>query len=786
MRRLSYSFRSPMRMHCSIEPLTGLLAMLAFLCITLPEANAAQPGKSGERKAIPSQDVIEKLPADGGDAYNRLIFEKSPYLLQHASNPVDWYPWGKEAFDKAAREQKPIFLSVGYSTCHWCHVMEHESFEDIEVAKLINDKFVPIKVDREERPDIDHIYMAVTQAMTGRGGWPMTVFLTPDKKPFFAGTYFPRDSRSGQPGFMDLLKTISTAWDTQRDKVVASGNQIAEAIQSIAESRAGGTITTPTLQTAFQIFQGRFDSQHGGFGTAPKFPTPHQLSFLLRYYDRTGDQSALEMVEKTLQALRAGGIFDQVGFGFHRYSTDQEWLVPHFEKMLYDQALLAIAYVDAYQVTGKKEYADTARKVLDYVLRDMTSPEGGFYSAEDADSEGVEGKFYVWTRDDLQKVLGPVDAKVAEHVFNVSVDGNYHDEVTGKKTGLNILHIDEPIATLAKELNTTEAALTAQLDEIRGKLFSVRENRIHPHTDDKILSDWNGLMIAALARASQAFGDERYSSAAKRAADFVLQHLRDKNGRLLKSWRDGEAANAIGLLDDYAFMTWGLSELYEATLEPKYLQESISLTDLMLQHFWDEKAGGLFLTPDDGEKLLVRAKEGYDGAIPSGNSVAALNLYRLSEMTGQTHFAEKADKLMLAFSGGVLEQPNAHTQMLIAADYNLGPMQEVVIAGDTDSSQTIQMIETVQRAFLPRTVLVHRPSGEAPTIVQIAPYTAAQRPMKGQATAYVCRNHACNAPTTDILQLRRELQLKPLQQNGIIIKKTTPDVLTPANTKGQI
>ncbi|MBN2445557.1 MAG: thioredoxin domain-containing protein, partial [Phycisphaerae bacterium] len=474
------------------------------------------------RKPIPSPDELGKLPPDGGPEFNRLVFAKSPYLLQHARNPVDWYPWGEEAFRRARDEDKPVFLSIGYSTCHWCHVMEHESFEDTGVARLMNDAFVNVKVDREERPDIDNVYMSVCQFMTGGGGWPLTVMLAPDKRPFFAGTYFPRESRFGRPGMLDLVPGIQEAWRERRDELLKSVDTITGYLRSAGDATSS-ELGLDTLTACYRQLAERFDSRNGGFGTAPKFPTPHDLTFLLRYRKRADDEQALHMVERTLAAMRAGGMYDHVGFGFHRYSTDAEWLVPHFEKMLYDQALLAIAYVEAYQATRNESYARTARETLTYVLRDMAAPEGGFYSAEDADSEGVEGKFYVWQHAEVMSVLGDEDGVMACRVFGIRPGGNFSNPHC--PPGTNIPHHAAPLADLAKELRIDEGELQRRVEQWRRQLFEARERRVRPGRDDKILTDWNGLMIAAFAKGFQTFGEEKYLKAAEKAADFILNGL---------------------------------------------------------------------------------------------------------------------------------------------------------------------------------------------------------------------------------------------------------------------
>ena len=680
---------------------------------------------------------------------NRLVNEKSPYLLQHAYNPVDWYPWGEEAFEKSRKEDKPIFLSIGYSTCHWCHVMEHESFEDEETARLMNETFVSIKVDREERPDLDNIYMTVCQMMTGSGGWPLNIIMTPEKKPFFAGTYFPRESHFGRIGMLDLAPRIKEIWVTRKDEVFQSANKIALALRQLPDETPGQSPGPEVLSQAYDQLAQRFDRVHGGFSGAPKFPTAHNMLFLLRYWKRTGEARALEMVEKTLEAMRNGGIYDHIGFGFHRYSTDIEWLVPHFEKMLYDQAMIAMTYTEAYQATAKEDYARTAKEILTYVLRDMTAPEGGFYSAEDADSEGVEGKFYVWNLAEINEVLDPDEAALVTEVFNLKPQGNFNEEASGKLTGHNIPHLAKPFQQIASDLGVPSEELEVRLETARGKLFSVRENRIRPHKDDKILTDWNGLMIAALAKAAQVFDNSEYAHAAKKAADFVLSTMRDSSGRLLHRFRKGDAA-LPSHVDDYAFFIWGLIELYEATFEVRYLEEVLKLNHDFLERFWDRELGGFYFTADDGEQLLVRKKEIYDGAAPSGNSVHALNLIRLGRMVADTELERKAEKIARAFSGTISQFPSAYTQMLLALEFEAGRNYEVVIAGLPDAQDTAEMVKYLRRAFIPNKVVLMRPMNEEfPEITNLADFTKNHISIDHKATAYVCTGFNCQLPTQD-------------------------------------
>ena len=695
-----------------------------------------------------------KSPLEPNTKYNRLVNESSPYLLQHATNPIDWFPWGTEAFEKAKREDKPVFLSIGYSTCHWCHVMEHESISDKDVAALLNQNFISIKVDREERPDIDHVYMAVTQALTGSGGWPMTIILTPDKKPFYAGTYFPKTSRWGRPGLMELLPKIADVWRKDREKVLDSAYRITQHIAGLGESRSGPNLERQILDQAQALFVQAYDPDYGGFSKPPKFPSAHQLSFLLRRYHQTQDPQTLGMVEKTLTQMRLGGIYDQLGFGFHRYSTDAQWLVPHFEKMLYDQAILILAYTEAYQITGKEFYREVVKEIITYVLRDMTSPEGGFFSAEDADSEGIEGKFYLWTPQEIKQILGQKEAELFFKIFNIKKDGNFEDAGPGHSVHQNILHLQKPLPELSGDLGISEAQLRRRLEDGRKMLFKEREKRIHPFKDDKILTDWNGLMIAALANAGRALDNEKYTAAAVKAAEFILQNLTDDHGRLLKRYRKGKAG-LDAHLNDYAFMVWGLLELYQATYKIAYLKDAIAINQQMLSHFWDDRNGGLFLTADDAEKILVRSKVIYDGAIPSGNSVAVYNLLRLGHLTGNTQYLTKAEHIIKSFSGEVAKYPAGHTQLMIALEFALNPNYEVVIVGEAHGKDTKMMLAALRKSFLPNIVVLFRPANQkaAAEVTTIAPFALPMVAKNGQATAYVCQEFACKLPTTSVDQM---------------------------------
>jgi len=691
-----------------------------------------------------------KKPPEG---QNRLALEQSPYLLQHADNPVDWYPWGDEAFEKAKAEDKPIFLSIGYSTCHWCHVMEHESFEDPEIAALMNDAFVCVKVDREERPDIDNIYMMVCQMMTGRGGWPLTVIMTPERKPFWAGTYIPRDDRYGSMGMRSFIPQMKSAWQDRRPEIVNATLATVDRLREFVSGQSSEEdLTAETLDLAYEQLIERFDPTRGGFGSSPKFPTPHNLLFLLRYWDRTGNERSLEMVETTLDAMAKGGIYDHVGFGFHRYSTDERWFAPHFEKMLYDQALLIMAYVEAYQATGKESYRRIANEIITYVLRDMTDPKGGFYSAEDADSEGIEGKFYLWSEGEIRSLLDDGDAELLINVYGTDTSGNFSEEVESA----NILFLRRPLSAVALEQGVSEDELRARLERIRVILFDERKKRIHPHKDDKVLTDWNGLMIAALAKAGRVFDDAEHTAAAERAAGFVLSTMR-QDGELLHRYR-GDVAGITATVDDYAFLVWGLIELYEVTFNPAYLQNAVALNSELIEQFWDDDVGGLFFTADDSEELIIRMKEVYDGAIPSGNSVSMLNFIRLGRITANPELEKRAAAIGRAFHQQVSRGPSAHAVLLTALDFGIGPSYEVVIVGRSDAEDTRAMQRALNNVFVPNKVVVLKPSEEeSPEIVEIASFIKEHKVIDGKATAYVCRNYACDLPTTDTEQMLESL-----------------------------
>ena len=721
---------------------------------------------------------------------NRLISEKSPYLRQHAHNPVDWYPWGDEAFERARREDRPVFLSIGYSSCHWCHVMERESFDDAEAARLLNETFVCVKVDREERPDLDQYYMTVGQMLTGAGGWPLTIVMTPDKRPFFGGTYFPKERRWGRMGLMEIVPRIGEAWRTRREEVLRSAQGIVDAVVRAGRGRRGegegepgtrsgirpGEVLSPEtrlapsiLDQAFRDLETDFDDRHGGFGGAPKFPTPHNLAFLLRYWKRTGNERALAMAGRTLERMRLGGLWDHLGGGFHRYSTDAQWLVPHFEKMLYDQALLADAYAEAYAATGKDGFRRTAAATLDYMLRDLGAPEGGFYTAEDADSEGEEGRFYVWTMEEVAEALGEDDAALdageaalAARVYGIRAAGNSQ----------NILHMERPLEEVAPELGMAPERLGARVEAIREKLARARAKRVRPFKDTKVLADWNGLAIGALAKTARVTGESRFLEAAERAARFVLDKMRAPDGRLLHMFMEGEAGVAA-YLDDYAFLIRGLIEVYQAGYDPFYLERALELMRVATEDFADA-AGGGFFSVGAATELPVRAKEVYDGAIPSGNSIMLMNLLRLARLTGRKELEDAAERLTDALADRVAAQPRAHAAFLCGLDYAFGPATEVVVVGRRGEPRTEALLGALARAYLPNMVALFKPVGEgmqpepqgtrtsgtcppdptgetaslASRIEALAPFTREMKEVDGSPAAYVCTAGRCLRPVT--------------------------------------
>lgn len=688
-------------------------------------------------------------------SHNRLVDEKSPYLLQHADNPVDWYAWEEGAFEKAQKEDKPVFLSIGYATCHWCHVMAHESFEDTEVAELMNEAFINIKVDREERPDIDHTYMTVCQMMTGSGGWPLTIVMTPEKKPFYAATYIPKRGRYGRPGMLELIPWIQKIWKEKREKVYGSANEITDVFQRSNEQKPGQALTAEVLHKAYQQFEREFDPEHGGFGKSPKFPSSHNLIFLLKYWKRSGEKQALKMAELTLTGMRMGGLYDHIGFGFHRYSTDAGWLLPHFEKMLYDQALLMMAYTEAWQATGKPLFRQTADEIAAYLFRDLTDEKGAFYSAEDADSEGEEGKFYVWSTDGIHEALPVADAELFIEVFNLKEEGNFKEEATRQTTGKNIPHLKKSLAELADERAMEPDDLKKKLESIRKKLFDEREQRIRPLLDDKILTDWNGLMIAAMAKAGNIFRNEEYIEKAEKTHQFIISEMQKEDASLLHRYRDGEAA-IQGHADDYAFFIWGLLELYEATFKTVYLDQAIELNDIFIEEFWDVDNGAFYFAGQESEVLLGRKKEGYDGALPSGNSIAMMNLLRLGKITAAPELEEKADQTGRLFSEQIQRSPTGFSQALQAINFGLGPSFEIVIAGKKQEHDTQQMLRELNRYFIPnKVVILNDPDDKS--IQELAPYTKQQTMRDGKATVYICQNYSCEQPVTDPEEMAEKL-----------------------------
>ncbi len=677
-------------------------------------------------------------------AANRLAKEKSPYLLQHQFNPVDWHSWGEAAFASAKQLDRPIFLSIGYSTCHWCHVMERESFENEAVAKFLNEHFISIKVDREERPDVDKIYMTFVQATTGQGGWPLTAFLTPELKPFFGGTYFPPNNNYGRPGFLQLLEQIHQLWSTRRADIGDSAAEVHTRLEQAAAATnrtAVQALSPEVIREAGLAFKQSYDAHHGGFGNAPKFPQPSQPQFLLRYARRFNDQEATRMVLHTCDRMAAGGIHDQLGGGFARYSVDAEWLVPHFEKMLYDNAQLAQLYLDAYLVSGEARHADVVRDILEYVLRDMTHPKGGFYSAEDADSEGQEGKFYCWTHEELSKLLAAEEFNVAARYFGITEEGNFvdhsHPQPLAKQ---NVLSIAEP------NLAAGDAALLASAKK---KMLAVRAKRVRPHLDDKILASWNGLMLGAMARASAVLGERRYLDAAERNLAFLQAKLWDASTKTLyHRWRDGER-DAVQLLEGYAFLLAGVIDLYEAALKPGHLDFALALAEAMLSRFYDAEKGGFWQTAAGASDLILRIKEDYDGAEPSGNSVVCLALLKLGHTTGRTDFIQAAEKTLQLFSSRLVKLPQAVPFMLRALDFSLDEPRRAVVAGEPSNSDTQTLIRAVHSVYQPNKVVLGNAGAVEPF--------ARTLPARNEAAVYICTGTACQAPTSDPKRIKELL-----------------------------
>jgi uncharacterized protein YyaL (SSP411 family) len=673
---------------------------------------------------------------------NRLINETSPYLLQHAHNPVDWYAWDEEAFDRARREDKPILLSIGYRACHWCHVMEDESFEDEAIARLMNDNFINIKVDREERPDLDAIYMNAVQMMTGSGGWPMTVFLTPDGKPFYGGTYFPPVDRYGMPGFPRVLISVAEAYRAQRNEIENSAEGMVGELNRLdrigaPKERQEGELSYEIADHAATQLARTLDPVHGGFGNKPKFPPSMALEFLLRHYNRTKDSGALKAVELTLNEMARGGMYDQLGGGFHRYSVDEKWLVPHFEKMLYDNALLSRVYTDAFLATGNEFYKRVAVETLDYVAREMTDSQGGFYSTQDADSEGEEGKFFVWTPEEVTALLGAEDARLFNRYFDISEVGNFE--------GHNIAHVAEDMDAIARLMKVSPERLAEAVERGRKVLFEAREKRVKPYRDEKILTAWNGLMTRSFAEASRAFDRNDYLEIATRNADFILTKLR-RDGRLLRTHKDGES-KLNGYLEDYAYLIDGLLSLYEASFDTRWFEEARSLTETMIAQFWDADEGGFFFTSADHEKLITRSKDFYDNAIPSGNSAGAGALIRLALLTGEDRYRSMAETILRLMKQGMMRAPSAFGRMLSALDMFLASAYEIAIIGAPEAPETRAMVDVVFKRYLPNKVVAFAPDADSKASRTIKLLEGRDR-IEGQPATYVCRQFYCQAPQT--------------------------------------
>jgi uncharacterized protein YyaL (SSP411 family) len=673
---------------------------------------------------------------------NKLTDEKSPYLQQHADNPVDWYPWGDEAFQKAKTENKPVFLSIGYATCHWCHVMAHESFEDPDIAELMNEAFINIKVDREERPDIDSTYMTVCQMLTGQGGWPLTIIMTPDKEPFFAGTYIPKEASFNRIGLRQLIPGVKGMWKNEPGRVDKATAKIREGFIKAQEFESGKFPGMEAVDFAAAQFTQRFDSEHGGFGSAPKFPSAHNLMFLLRQWKLTGEEHFLNMVLETLKKMRLGGIWDHIGFGFHRYSTDSEWLLPHFEKMLYDQALLMMAYTEAWQATQKPLFRQTVYEIADYVERMLLHPEGAFFSAEDADSEGEEGKFYVWEKSEIEKILGN-DSQEFITRFSITERGNFEDESTGKQTGKNIPHLKKTLS---------EPDLDWFLD-LRSNLFAVREQRVHPLRDEKILTDWNGLMIAALAKAGFAFSEDRFTSLAENAMTFISDKLIQEE-ELLHRYKDGEAS--IGAMaDDYSFLIWALLELYEATFKPHYLKQALHWNKQFTEYFWDVETGGFYFSIADEDHVYGRQRQIFDGAMPSSNSVAMMNLIRLSRLTGSSEFEQYADQIGKTFSADLIRSGASISQSMQAIQFLNAEAKEISLAAEIHEIHKIK--PEIAQIFSPFSVwhFIH-PENKKP-LSELADYTESQSTIQDKPTLYICKNFSCDKPITGINEIKSAL-----------------------------
>jgi uncharacterized protein YyaL (SSP411 family) len=750
--------------------LLGVLLSVVALWV-LPSFSFGK-SQSADRQSVSSPRpntvaafVVQELAA--GKKPNHLINQKSPYLLQHAFNPVNWYPWGEEAFEKARREDKPIFLSIGYSTCHWCHVMARESFENPEIAAILNQNFVSIKVDREERPDLDRVYMTATQALTGGGGWPMSVFITHEFKPFYAGTYFPPEARYGKPGFPDLIKAIHQAWVADRVKILQSADKITAYLQELTVAPGSKESLTENLLTdAYALTAVGYDSTHGGFGSAPKFPRPVTFNFLLRYYHRSGEQKAREMALTTLRKMAEGGIRDHIGGGFHRYSVDGQWRVPHFEKMLYDQAQLAVSYLEAYQITEDPFYARVAEGIFDYILRDMTSPQGGFYSAEDADSSlpedpetHGEGAFYLFTKKEIMETLGSKTGEIFSYHYGVQKGGNAPFDPQNEFAGKNILYVSHSIKETASHFGKSEAEISKHLTEARQRLFFQRTKRPRPHLDDKVITSWNGLMISGFARGYQVLGQPRYLEAADHAASFITTKLYEPSKKVLfRRYRD-TAAGLEAHLVDYAFLVRGLLDLYEASLQIRWLVLAIDLTQRQIELFWDPRGGGFYDTSGNDKAVLLRMKDNYDGAEPSGNSIAAHNLLRLAYMIDNQEWHRKGAKTITTFAESLQKHPTMMPQLLVALDFQLANAKQIIIAGKPTAEDTQAMVKVVHKRFLPNKIILLADGDKGQKeLSRFLPFMEGVRMFDGKATAYVCEDYTCKLPTTDVKVMASQLE----------------------------
>ena len=674
---------------------------------------------------------------------NRLVHETSPYLRQHAYNPVDWYPWGEEALERARTQDMPLMLSIGYSACHWCHVMAHESFENGETAEIMNRHFVNVKVDREERPDLDEIYMNAVTAMTGSGGWPMTVFLTPGLKPFYGGTYFPPDDRYGRPGFPRILQAVAQFYRERRSDAEEQGDKLKDRLVELANfTSSSESLATELLDKAFTGIAASYDRTNGGFGTQPKFPPSMTLSFLLRDHHRTGRQSALDMVNHSLTKMGNGGIYDHLGGGFHRYSVDEKWLIPHFEKMLYDNALLMRTYTEAYQATGDALFKKTVTETASYVIREMLRPGGGFYATQDADSEGEEGRFFVWTPGEIQDVLGEEKSRLFSRYYGVEEGGNFEH-------GTSVLHVDVDLEPLAAHLGAAPDEYRSIVSEGRRKLFDHREKRVHPGRDDKIMTDWNGLMIGSLARASRVFGEQAYLDAAADSMRFILDELYE-DGRLLHAYKDGRA-RFNGYLDDYAFTVSALLDLYEATFDLSWFEHAVTLMDTTIDRFWDSEGGGFFFTSVDHETLIVRSKNPYDNAIPSGNAVSVQNLLKLAAFTGRSEYRDKAGRTLSLFTDYMGAAPGGFSQLLCGLSWYLDTPVEIALIGATEDAGTRAMLDLIDSTSLPnKVVALHDPTTGDAQATKLIPLLANRPPVDGETTAYVCEQFVCRQPVTTV------------------------------------